>query len=211
MKKKKLRPRAKNGATIARLRSIDPEQSQEIGIEIERLIKGEMAYIVNWYVRNYQFAVRETFGWTPEDIMQEIRVTFWKGLATFDRESKIKITTYLSTMLHNMFANITKSCQSKKNFGTKLSREDSLSPSQEAQDTDTPDSLLDMSDASNRIVSSMTRLEQRAIKYQYFHDYQTKSPARSLRLGSAQRYKALVISGTARIKTEFDQDDNDEE
>lgn len=211
MKKKKPTQRAKNGTTIARLKSIDPGRAAEIGDEIERLIKGEMAYIVNWYIRNYQFAVRETFGWTPEDIMQEIRVTFWKGLATFDRSNKIKITTYLSTMLHNMFANVTKSCQSQKNFGTKLSREDGLSQGQEPQDHDTPDSLFEISEASNRVEAVLAPLERRAMRHHYLTDSKSKSPARSLKLASAQRYKALIISGTARIRSEFDPDDNDEE
>lgn len=100
--------------------ALTPQQSNELGLQVEVLIKTDLNYIVNKYVRQYRSAAHETFGWTQDDLMQHIRIILWKGLATFDPSKNFKITTYLSTILYYQMGNFSKSCQSTKNSNSKL-------------------------------------------------------------------------------------------
>lgn len=100
--------------------SLTEQQRQEIGLEIERLIKNEMSFIVQKYIREYWYALYDTFGWTKEDILQLIRIRLWRGLATFDETKKFKKTTYCSAILFNYFLTLSKRCKSKKNALSKL-------------------------------------------------------------------------------------------
>jgi len=122
------------GRTNDKLKGLTTKQADEIGVEVDRLMGDELDYVVNMYVCKYRNAVRETLGWTKEDLEQEIRVALWKGLATFDKSRAVKVTTYLSATLHNLFANIAKTCKAAKNHGAQLSKEAFLLPSQEPSD-----------------------------------------------------------------------------
>ena len=102
------------------LKSLSKEKTDELGIEVERLIKKEMAYIVNFYMSSYTTGAKETLGWDREDLMQHIKVILWTALATFKPEKGFKVTTYLSSNLYYQMGNLSKKIQSKKNSQTKL-------------------------------------------------------------------------------------------
>jgi RNA polymerase sigma factor (sigma-70 family) len=102
------------------LLSLSAEESNLVGIEVERLIKDEMSYIVNHYINKYRRAAFETFGWEKEDLLQHIRIILWKGVVTFDPSRNFKMTTYLSRMLYYQMGNFSKTCQNKKNSQSKL-------------------------------------------------------------------------------------------
>ena len=97
----------KKTKTRDRIKSLSREESNRIGEEVEQLLKGEMKSVADSYIRNYRNSVRNTFGWTPEDLKQEIRLKMFKGLATFDPDLGYKKTTYVSNILQNFFKNIT--------------------------------------------------------------------------------------------------------
>lgn len=111
----------KPGKIKAAIDALTPEQNRQISIEIDDLIRGEMSYIVGKYVRNYSFILGDTFGWSSDDILQQIRIRFWRGLATFDESKKVKKTTYLGDILSKYFSTLLKRCRSKKNKNTKMS------------------------------------------------------------------------------------------
>ena len=102
------------------LMSLSDEEKDRIGLEVERLIKNEMSYIVNRYINRYKRAVFETFGWEKDDLTQHIRIILWKGVATFDPSKNFKMTTYLSKTLYYQMGNLSKACQNKKNSQSKL-------------------------------------------------------------------------------------------
>jgi RNA polymerase sigma factor (sigma-70 family) len=102
------------------LMSLSPEESSAVGLEVERLIKNEMSYIVNRYLNKYKAAAFSTFGWEKEDLLQHIRIILWKGVVTFDASMNFKMTTYLSKILYYQMGNFSKTCQNKKNSQSKL-------------------------------------------------------------------------------------------
>lgn len=102
------------------LLALTEEESNKVGIEVERLIKDEMSYIVNKYVNQYKRAAFETFGWEKDDLFQHIRIILWKGVVTFEPNKGFKMTTYLSKMLYYQMGNFSKTCQNKKNSQSKL-------------------------------------------------------------------------------------------
>lgn len=102
------------------LLSLSEEEKNKVGVEVERLIKGEMSYIVNKYINQYKRAAFETFGWEKDDLLQHIRIILWKGVVTFDPSKNFKMTTYLSKMLYYQMGNFSKTCQNKKNSQSKL-------------------------------------------------------------------------------------------
>lgn len=69
-----------------------------------------MRFLATRYVKRYRKSVEELFGWTPDDLMQHIRIAVWKGLATFDPKRGIKVETYLSTIINNFFNSLAKRC-----------------------------------------------------------------------------------------------------
>jgi len=154
------------GKTDRRLRRLSDERTTEIGQEVERLIRHDLAWLVSKYRREYRSAVRETFGWTTEDLDQEIRIALWKGLATFDRSHQVKVTTYLSATLHNLFANITKSCKAKKNQGQRLSRSDFMSPTQEPSDPfGGGESWMSYAESFDALMDDLSAAEMYILKY----------------------------------------------
>lgn len=110
----------KPGKTQEILLNLPRERADEIGRQVEVHLRTDMAYIVNRYVKSYRTAVSNTFGWTEEDLVQQVRIVFWKGLATYKPEKQFKITTYLSAILHNYFNSLYKKCRSLRNSRTKL-------------------------------------------------------------------------------------------
>jgi len=103
-----------------KIRTLSKEESDAIGIQIESLMKNEMLYIVNKYIRQFTKAAYDVFGWTKEDLQQQVRIAFWRGLATYDKTKGAKVTTYLSVILFHYFMSFSKKCKSSRNSEAKL-------------------------------------------------------------------------------------------
>ena len=84
-------------------------------------MSGEMKYLVCSFTRSCQHLVKDTFGWETEDLEQYMLTTLWKGLATYDKDKKIKKVTYLSVIFRNSMSNLIKSCNRDKRKYTRLS------------------------------------------------------------------------------------------
>lgn len=143
--------------------SLTRERSNEIGLKVEELIKKELNYIVNKYVRQYRAAAEDTFGWTTEDLMQHIRIILWKGYATFDVSKNFKITTYLSTILYYQMGNFSKSCQSNKNSNSKIFCPETIYPSEDTVDHNTAESWYSYVESFHNLMETMNSLEQKVL------------------------------------------------
>ena len=110
----------KRTKTLDKLLSLNESEKNKIGLQIEDLIKNELSYIVNLYLRKYKSAALNTFGWDKDDLMQHIRIIMFKAVATYDGTKNAKMTTYVSRVLYYQMANFSKKCQSKKNLFSKL-------------------------------------------------------------------------------------------
>jgi len=106
----------KRTKTLDRLLSLNESEKNQIGIQIEDLIKNELNYIVNLYLRKYKNAALNTFGWDQDDLLQHIRIIMFKAVATYDGGKNAKMTTYVSRVLYYQMANFSKKCKSKKNL-----------------------------------------------------------------------------------------------
>lgn len=156
----------KRNRTITVLMSLTRQQSNELGLQVEKLIKNEMSYIVNKYVRQYRSAAQETFGWTTDDLMQHIRLILFKGMATFDPSKNFKITTYLSTILYYQMGNFSKTCQSNKNSNSKIYCPETLHP---ADETTTKETAEDWYAYMESFKILMGRLSEGEKKILYLH------------------------------------------
>lgn len=148
------------------LLSLSEEAKNQVGIEVERLIKGEMSYIVNKYVNQYQRAAFETFGWEKDDLLQHIRIILWKGVVTFDASKNFKMTTYLSKMLYYQMGNFSKTCQNKKNSQSKLYCPGILFDSEEIIDMN---SAEDWALYARKFKVLMTKLSQKDMRVLVSH------------------------------------------
>lgn len=110
----------KRTKTRDKLLSLSREESNRIGLEVQKLMTGDMKYLVNKYMFRYRNSVKSTWGWNDDDLHQHIMIILWKGVATFDAEKNIKMTTYLSTILYYQMGNLSKSIQNPKNSLSKF-------------------------------------------------------------------------------------------
>lgn len=156
----------KRNRTVTVLMSLTRQQSNELGLQVEKLIKNEMSYIVNKYVRQYRSAAQETFGWTTDDLMQHIRFIMFRGMATFDVSKGFKITTYLSTILYYQMGNFSKACQSNKNANSKLYCPETLHPSEETTTKETAEDWYSYMETFKLLMGKLSEKEKRIL---YLH------------------------------------------
>lgn len=152
------------------LRNLSKSESNEIGLRVERHIKTDMAYIVNQYVNNYRHAVADTFGWTRDDLMQEVRLALSKGLATFDVSKNFKITTYLSVILFNRFVSLAKQIRATKHSSTKLVCVETIFES-EGDLADGVDDWMDCTTSLSYFLDKLTAQEGEILHLQLIHGY----------------------------------------
>lgn len=151
--------------------SLTRQQSNELGRQVEHLIKNEMSYIVNRYVRKYRSAAQETFGWTTEDLMQHIRIILFKGAATFDPSRNFKITTYLSSILYYQMGNFSKTCQSKKNSNSKIYCPDILHPADENTTKETAEDWYGYMESFKILMDILSEKEKQVLYLHLVDDY----------------------------------------
>jgi DNA-directed RNA polymerase specialized sigma24 family protein len=145
------------------LLALSEVETNRIGIEVERLIKNEMSFIVNKYVYKYKNATFETFGWDTDDLLQHIRVLMWRGVATFNPERKLKMTTYLSSILYYQMGNLSKKISSKKNSQSKLYCPEVFYDSEEMIDFTTAEDWLLYARKFEHLVGRLTDLETKVL------------------------------------------------
>jgi DNA-directed RNA polymerase specialized sigma24 family protein len=145
------------------LLALSEKETNRIGIEVERLIKNEMSFIVNKYVYKYKNATFETFGWDTDDLLQHIRVLMWRGVATFDTERKLKMTTYLSSILYYQMGNLSKKISSKKNSQSKLYCPEVFYDSEEMIDFTTAEDWLLYAKKFEHLVGRLSDLETKVL------------------------------------------------
>lgn len=108
------------------LRRLGKKRNDELGAEVERLMKNEMAWITNRYILQYRHSAFDIFSWTTDDLRQQIRVIMWRGLAVYKKDRGVKVTTYLSAVLFHWFISFSRRCHSKKNSQARLHCVDQL-------------------------------------------------------------------------------------
>ncbi len=140
----------KRTKTQDRLLAISKTESDAIGIKVFSLRRNELNYIVNMYVLRYRQACLNIYGWDEDDLKQHIAQILWKGVATFNTEKNVKITTYLSAILHHQMANLSKSLQRKKRYIKTQLTEEAIKQAEEAvEETTTEDWIIYRNKFSN--------------------------------------------------------------
>lgn len=161
----------KRNKTKTRLLSLSEEEKNEVGLQVELAMKKEMAYLVNLLVRNYEKAVAETFGWDREDLMQYVRISLWKGLATFDASLGYRRITYLSNILNKDFLNLSKKCKTKKHSLSKLYCPEELFAVEEIIFKETGEDWVRYAQSFSILLGSVNRLEQKImVRYLIYGD-----------------------------------------
>ncbi len=154
---------SKEGKIYKLLNSISDEKREELGLKVEALIKSDLKYIVNKYVKRYSYATQATFGWDEQDLMQYIRMALWKGVATYDPTKRAKETTYLSRILEYAFANLAKKVNTKKHSLSKLYFPDQLFITEELTIDETAEDWLQYSRSFAAIKDQVTKEEMKVL------------------------------------------------
>jgi DNA-directed RNA polymerase specialized sigma24 family protein len=185
------------GKTEAKIKSLSRDESNAIGLKIEELIRGDMSYIVNKYIRKYKTSAYDVFGWTPEDLLQQIRIVMWKGLATFQPEKKFKITTYLSVILLNYFLSLSKKCRSNKNAKAKLyCVEEVYETVEEPSEHIDAEMLLDAQQNTQYFMDKLTLVERFVMPF--FEDEPISISALANKSGLSKKESGRIIQSIKR-------------
>ena len=102
------------------LQSLTEKQKNDIGLEIEHLVANELKWITNKCIENYSYVTKECFGWDRDDLLQEIKLSYFRALATYNPKMA-KVTTHCCTILRNDMINLSIKCKRYKWSLTKLS------------------------------------------------------------------------------------------
>ncbi len=162
--KKPTRRKTKN-----KLLSLTDKEKYEIGIEMERLINNELSYIVNRHINSYKKAACDTFGWDRDDLLQYVRESVWKGLATFDRSLGYKVETYICSILSRSFFNLSKKCKTKKHSMTKMFCPDELFETEEMMFHDTGEDWVRYGQSFGVLLGNMEVKEQKIMVLYLVH------------------------------------------
>lgn len=153
----------KRTKTKDKLLSFSAEERDKLGIEVARMMDNEMSYLVNKYMGKYRSSTASTFGWTDDDLRQHIMIILWKGAATFDPKKKVKMTTYLSTMLYYQMGNLSKSIQNDKNSNSKLYCSDDLYDNEFTTDLNNAEEWNIYSQQFKILMDKMSKVEQKIL------------------------------------------------
>ena len=182
---------SKEGKVYQLLHSISDERKEELGLKVEAYIKNELSYIVNKYCIRYSYAVQATFGWDQDDLMQYIRMSLWKGVATFDATKKAKEVTYLSRILEYAFANLAKKCKTKKHSLSKLHFPDQMFITEEITIDETAEDWLQYMRSFAAIKDSVTKQEMKVLVKHLLMDQDLMEIAEELKIKRADVVKII--------------------
>jgi len=188
---------AKKGKTALILEAITPDQNIKYGIKVEHLIQNEMKYIVNKYIYKYRKAVFDTFGWDTDDLLQQVRLVLWKGVATFDTSKKAKIETYCSTMLYYAFLNISKKCKTYKHSLSKLYCPEEMFESEELIFYETGEDWVRYAQSFKVLMNTLTDNEQKVIVRYLVHGESTIDISKQTKI---KKTEVIYILKNIKIK-----------
>jgi DNA-directed RNA polymerase specialized sigma subunit len=155
--------RNKRTKTVDKLLSLSTERSNEIGIEVYRLMEHELKYIVSFYVYRYRNTVESVFGWDEDDLRQHIATILWKGVATFDPSKNIKMTTYLSGILFYQMGNLSYTIQNKKHSSLKIVFPDQLYDTTAMIDFTSSEDWASYTQSFKILMGKMSELEMKVL------------------------------------------------
>jgi RNA polymerase sigma factor (sigma-70 family) len=150
------------GKTSRKLKRISPVRLEAIGLQIESLLAGEMKSVSRFYVGKYHPMLRETLGYTAEDILQEIRIVIWRGIATYNPKMS-KLKTYLCNLLRRRFHNLAIRKNRKKRG--RLIPVEKLSQDQQPVDQHNNETWLDYLEQFQNIVDTLDKSEMNVLKW----------------------------------------------
>lgn len=153
------------------LSSLSDEERDRLGLETERLIKNEMSYIVNHYIYRYQHAAANTFGWDKDDLLQHIRMILYTGVVTYSPDKKVKMTSYLSTILYYQMGNLSIKIQNKKNSNSKIVYMDVMYESEDMIDYTTSEDWLCYARKFESVIDKLTPNEQKLLVYHLIYGH----------------------------------------
>jgi len=145
-----------------------------------------MRYISHKYVNQFRVAAFDTFGWTREDLMQQVRITMWKGLATFDPAKKFKVTTYLSAILFHYFMSLSKKCRSNKNAQSKLVCVEDGMELDLATDDFSLDEVMESSESMSYFIGKLKARELEVLNLLYIERKNVTEVSKSLKIPKQQ-------------------------
>lgn len=181
------------------LSSLTNEERDRLGLETERLIKNEMSYIVNRYIYRYQYAAANTLGWDKDDLLQHIRMILYKGVATFDLDKKVKITSYLSTILYYQMGNLSIKIQNKKNSNSKLILVETVYESEDMIDFTTSEDWLLYARKFENIVNKLNPVEHKLLVYHLVYGHSIVELEKKMGITKVEIVKSLK---TLKVKIE---------
>jgi RNA polymerase sigma factor (sigma-70 family) len=167
------------------------EESDAVGVKVEALIKKEMAYIVNQYIVKYNHAVADTFGWDRDDLLQNIRMAMWKGVATFNPDYGFKIETYLSSILSKTFSNISRQCKTQKHSRTKLYCPENFYESEEIIFRETGEDWVRYAQSFAVLMGTLNRKEQKVMVRYLIHGETTSEISEKSKIKKTEVVKIL--------------------
>lgn len=182
---------SKKGKIYTILHSISDERREELGLRIESLIVGDLKYPVNRYLNRYSYATQATFGWDRDDLMQFIRMSIWKGVATFDPTKNAKEVTYICRILDYAFANLAKKCQTKKHSLTKLHFPEQMFITEELMIEETAEDWLHHVQTFSRLKDQITKTEMIVLVKHLLGDQEIMEIAEELGLKKTQVIKII--------------------
>ena len=191
---------SKEGKIYKLLHSIPDVKREELGLKVESLISRELSYIVNRYISRYTYAVKNTFGWDEDDLLQYIRLALWKGVATYDPTKKAKEVTYLSRILEYAFANLAKKCNTKKHSLSKLYFPDQIFITEELTIDETAEDWLQYMRSFSAIKDKISKVEMKILVKHLLMDQDIKDIANDLDL---KRSDVISIIKNIRSKMEL--------
>jgi DNA-directed RNA polymerase specialized sigma24 family protein len=173
------------------LSSLSNEERDRQGLETERLIKNEMSYIVNHYIYRYQHAAANTLGWDKDDLLQYIRMVLYTGVVTFSIEKKVKMTSYLSSILYYQMGNLSIKIQNKKNTNSKLVMVETIYESEDMIDYTSSEDWLVYARKFENIVSKLSNTEQKLLVYHLVYGHSMRELEEKIGAPKIEIVKAL--------------------
>lgn len=74
-----------------------------MGVKIEELMQVGLKKIIDQFVGKYADTFNNKLGMTEEDLLNDMREQIWKGLLTWNKAGKTKLSTYLICLIKNRF------------------------------------------------------------------------------------------------------------
>jgi DNA-directed RNA polymerase specialized sigma subunit len=169
---------------------LSDKEKNNIGQEIEALIKKDLSYIIYQQISRCEKMVYDIMGWSREDLLQQVRIQLWRGLAMYNSHRNVKKQTFLSVILVNYFNFLMKKITRNKNMQTCfILREDDM-----VNVADENKSLEDVFYQNENLKELLGKLDETQINifYQIFCLNKSKTNVRKMLKTSRQKSIKLI-------------------